>query len=54
LASSQLAQDPRQLVHKPQRISDHRRKLFSHRKPPFGLRENRHPTVRAGSGHHHD
>src|SRR5215475_8783769 len=42
-------QNLRQPVHKPQRItwiSDHRRKLLGDREPPFGLRENHHPTVR--------
>jgi hypothetical protein len=36
-------------MHKPQRIawiSDHRRKLLGYRKPPFGLRENHHLSVR--------
>ena len=35
-------------MHKPRRItwiSDHRRKLLGDREPPFGLRENHHPTA---------
>jgi len=45
------AQNLRQPVRKSQQIAwinDHRRKLLSERKPPFGLRENHHPTVRSG------
>ena len=50
VATIRLSSELRESVDaRPQRItwiSDHRRKLLTDREPPFGLRENHHPTVR--------